>query len=158
DYAAGVGALQYNENAVSVRVGPGPKLGDAAAVTAEPAGSGVDIASTVTTSAEGTPTSLHTHRLPGSQRLNISGTIAAGTTPATLGVAVDTPTLFFVQALRSALIARGIDVRGAAVDIDDLLDPPAAGGTQVGTHRSPPLSTLAARLMKISQNQYAETL
>src|SRR5262249_53338004 len=33
-----------------------------------------------------------------------------------------------------------------------------AGGTQVGTHRSPPLSTLAARLMKISQNQYAETL
>ncbi len=73
-------------------------------------------------------------------------------------VSVDNPTLFFVSALRQALIAGGIDVRGAAADIDDLPDPPAGGGTQaLVSYRSPPLSTLAIRLMKISQNLYAET-
>src|SRR5207253_1653290 len=53
----------------------------------------------------------------------------------------------------------GIDVRGAAVDGDDLADPPVlARATPIVSHRSPPLSTLAIRLMKASQNQYAETL
>lgn len=155
DYAAGVGALQYNENAVRISVLPGPHPGDMAGISAEPAGSGVEVVSTVTTAAEGTTTSLNTHRLPGSQRLQIDGTIAVGSTR-TLDVAVDNPTLFFVQALRTALIARGIDVRGRAVDIDDVTDAPA-GGTTIDTHRSPPLSALGIRLMKISQNQYAET-
>ena len=50
-------------------------------------------------------------------------------------------------------------MRGAAVDIDDLADAPAGGDRlPLLVHRSPPLSTLAERLMKFSQNQYAETL
>jgi D-alanyl-D-alanine carboxypeptidase/D-alanyl-D-alanine-endopeptidase (penicillin-binding protein 4) len=74
-------------------------------------------------------------------------------------VSVDNPTLFFVSALRAALIARGIDVRGAAVDIDDVHGAPSSSdGTVVATYDSPPLSTLAVRLMKESQNLYAETL
>jgi D-alanyl-D-alanine carboxypeptidase/D-alanyl-D-alanine-endopeptidase (penicillin-binding protein 4) len=73
-------------------------------------------------------------------------------------VSVDNPTQFFVNALRAALIANGIDVRGPAVDIDDLGVAPATRGTPIVSYRSAPLSTLATRLMKISQNQYAETL
>ena len=74
-------------------------------------------------------------------------------------VSVDNPTIFFVNALRNALIARGIDVRGPAVDIDGIGDaPPSSGAMAVASHRSPPLSVLAVRLMKISQNLYAETL
>jgi D-alanyl-D-alanine carboxypeptidase/D-alanyl-D-alanine-endopeptidase (penicillin-binding protein 4) len=76
-----------------------------------------------------------------------------------LAVSVDNPTRFFVQALRRALIARGVDVRGPAVVIDDLsVKPDTAQALLINTHRSPPLSTLAVRLMKASQNQYAETL
>jgi D-alanyl-D-alanine carboxypeptidase/D-alanyl-D-alanine-endopeptidase (penicillin-binding protein 4) len=156
DYAAGIGALQFNENAVRVSVAPGPRAGDAAAVIAEPAGSGVEIVSTATTAAAESQATLSAQRLPGSQRLRIAGTIALGTSR-TLTVSVDNPTLFFVRAIRTALIARGIDVRGRAVDIDDIADSPQSSQTLVDAHRSPPLSEMAVRLMKISQNQYAET-
>ena len=71
---------------------------------------------------------------------------------------MDNPTLFFATALRNALIDAGIDVRGPAADIDDLPEAPSReGGTLIAAHRSPPLSVLAVRLMKDSQNLYAET-
>jgi D-alanyl-D-alanine carboxypeptidase/D-alanyl-D-alanine-endopeptidase (penicillin-binding protein 4) len=72
---------------------------------------------------------------------------------------VDNPTLYFVTALRDALIADGIDIRGPAVDIDEVADPPLRErGILLLTHRSPPLSTLAETMIKLSQNLYAETL
>jgi serine-type D-Ala-D-Ala carboxypeptidase/endopeptidase (penicillin-binding protein 4) len=159
DYAAGIGALQYNENAVRVTVAPGTAAGDQASVTVEPPGAGILVVNSIRTAAAATATSITTRRLPGRERLELGGTIPAGAATVALTVSVDNPTLFFVQALRRALIAQGLDVRGNAVDIDDV-----PGGTdlrrqtEVASHRSAPLSTLAIRLMKASQNQYAETL
>jgi D-alanyl-D-alanine carboxypeptidase/D-alanyl-D-alanine-endopeptidase (penicillin-binding protein 4) len=158
DYAAGVSALQLNENAVRVAIAPGPAAGDSAGISISPTGSGLAVVSAVTTAAAGTPTAIRTRRLPGSMRLELRGTIAAGASPAALNVSVENPTLFFATALRDALIARGLDVRGPAVDVDDIIDAPPRSATPIATHRSPPLSTLAVRLMKESQNLYAETL
>lgn len=159
DYAAGVGALQLNENAVRVTVAPGPAPGDAAAVSVDPPGSWIGITNAVRTSDAGSQPALDARRLPGNRQLEIRGSIAAGAAPAVLTMSVDNPTLFFVEALRRALIEHGIDVRGPAVDVGDLIDAPAApAGSPIATHRSAPLSTLAVRLMKASQNQYAETL
>lgn len=166
DYAAAVSALQFNENAVGVSIAPGPAAGDSAAIAIVPAGSGLEIVnnaitvsgdSRITVSGAPEPT-LKAHRLPGSMRLEITGPIPAGHAPVTLRVSVDNPTLFFVSALRAALIARGIDVRGSAVDIHDIVDAPQRPPAPIATRTSPPLSTLAGRLMKISQNLYAETL
>src|SRR4051812_27517161 len=158
DYdSAGVGALQYNENAVRVSIVPGPAAGDAAGVTLTPAGSGLTVASSVTTGAPGTPASIAPYRLPGSTRLTLAGSLAADAPPYTFRVSVDNPTQFFVTTLRSALIANGIDVRGPAVDVDDVRDAPAVSGAPLIAYRSAPLSELAVRLMKVSQNQYAET-
>ncbi|MGH9139740.1 MAG: D-alanyl-D-alanine carboxypeptidase/D-alanyl-D-alanine endopeptidase, partial [Vicinamibacterales bacterium] len=158
DDSAGVGALQYNESAVKVSVSPGPAIGDAAAISIVPAGSGLTILSSVTTGATGGRTSIGTRRLPGSMALELGGAIAAGAAPATMTVSIDNPTQFFVTALRSALIANGIDVRGPAVDIDDVRKAPRTVGEPIVSYRSAPLSELAVRLMKISQNQYAETM
>ena len=73
-------------------------------------------------------------------------------------VSVVNPTLYFVSALRTALIASGIEIRGPAVDIDDLADASAlASRTPLLIHRSAPLSELAVTMMKLSQNLYAET-
>ena len=155
---AGVGALQYNESAVRVTVTPGPAAGDAAGISISPSGSGLTIVNAVTTGAAGAATSINTRRLAGSMRLELNGAIAAGASPASMSVSVDNPTQFFVTALRNALIVNGIDVRGPAVDIDDLREAPVASGTPIVSYRSAPLSQLAVRLMKISQNQYAETL
>ena len=77
-----------------------------------------------------------------------------------LTMSVDNPTLFFVQALRATLIARrhrrarsgGRHRRSCRAAPRDRSHAPSP------SHRSPPLSALAVRLMKVSQNQYAETL
>jgi D-alanyl-D-alanine carboxypeptidase/D-alanyl-D-alanine-endopeptidase (penicillin-binding protein 4) len=140
DYAAGVSALQFNENAVRVTVGPGTAVGDWAGVAVSPTGSGLVVDSALTTSAAAAAPSITAHRLPGSSRLRLVGTVPLGAPPVTRAVSVDNPTQFFVNALRDALIAHGIDVRGPAVDIDDIRDVPARpGGTPVaaslGTRR-----------------------
>jgi hypothetical protein len=74
-----------------VTVAPGPSPGDAAAIAITPAGSGLTIVSSVTTGAAGTRTSIGTRRLPGSMKLNLGGTIAAGAEMSTLTVSVDNP-------------------------------------------------------------------
>lgn len=159
DYAAGVGALQFNESAVRVTIAPGPAAGSMAAVEASPPGGLTIDSEIVTGAAESTP-SIAALRLPGRNTLTLRGSIPAGARPVTRDVSVDNPSRFFVQSLRRALIAHGIDVRGAAVevgDIDEIQRPPAPTGRPLVTHRSAPLSALAVRLMKVSQNQYAET-
>jgi len=165
DYAAPASALQFNENAVRVSIAPGPAAGDSAAIAIVPPGSGLEIVnnavtvsgdSRITVSGAPEPT-LKAHRLPGSMRLEITGPIPAGHAPVSLRVSVDNPTLFFASVLRQALIARGVDVAGPAMDVDDVHDMPARPASPIASHRSPPLSTLAMRLMKASQNLYAET-
>src|SRR5205814_10309163 len=78
DYAAGVSALQFNENAVRVTVTPGPAAGDSAGITISPEGSGLAIESLVTTAASGSPTSIAARRLPGSMRLALHGDRKSG--------------------------------------------------------------------------------
>jgi len=157
DYAAGVGALQFNENAVRITVTPGPATGDSAAISVAPGGSGLNVTGNVVTGASSGAASITTRRLPGSTTLELRGSIPLGANPSTLAAAVDNPTMFFASALRNALIANGIDVRAEAADIDDLRPAPRIAGAPLATYRSPPLSALAERLMKVSQNQYAET-
>jgi D-alanyl-D-alanine carboxypeptidase/D-alanyl-D-alanine-endopeptidase (penicillin-binding protein 4) len=159
DYAAGVSALQFNENAAQLTVAPGAHPGDPAAVAVWPPGSGLAIDNKLKTGTAGTSTSIAAHRLAGSSRLTLRGSIPAGAAAVTRLVSVDNPTLFTVSALREALIAHGIDVGGPAVDVDDVKDAPlSVDAVPLITYRSPPLSELAVRLMKISQNLYAETL
>jgi D-alanyl-D-alanine carboxypeptidase/D-alanyl-D-alanine-endopeptidase (penicillin-binding protein 4) len=157
DYSAGIGALQFNESAVRVTLAPGPAAGDSAAISVAPAGSGLTVVNGVTTGAPGSPASIRTRRLPGSPTLEIRGSIPLGASSSTLQASVDNPTLFFAGALRHALIANGIDVRGPAVDIDDVRDATPVSADPLVSYQSAPLSALAVRLMKASQNQYAET-
>jgi D-alanyl-D-alanine carboxypeptidase/D-alanyl-D-alanine-endopeptidase (penicillin-binding protein 4) len=157
-YAAPVSALQYNENAVRLRIEPGAATGDAAVVSVAPEGSGLEIRNLITTS----PPSMAAHpleirRLPGSETLELRGTVPLGSEARSATVSVDRPTAFFVNVLRSALVARGIEVDGPAVAIDAAAAHSGTGPVLVD-YRSAPLSILALRMMKASQNLYAETL
>ena len=158
-YAAGVGALQFNENMARVTVAPGAAIGAPAVVTIAPPAAGLTVRSFLTTTAAGTAESVQTRRKPGSAELELRGSVPLGAAASVQTVSVDNPTMFFVTALRNALIEHGIDVRGDAVDIDNIRDAPSRDdGVTMISYRSPPLSALADRLMKMSQNQYAETL
>jgi len=161
-FAAGVSALQFNEGNVQLRIGPGDAVGDKAIVTALPATGGLFA------------DEPHRHRAarwrsdgPATAAARLVAARAARHAalrgrPFAQNVSVDNPTQYFVNALREALIADGIAVRGAAVDIDDVNDarpaPSHAGLAPIASYQSPPLSVLATTMMKLSQNQFAEAL
>lgn len=158
-FATGAGALQFNQNAARARITPGQAVSDPAIVELSPSYSGLSVRNQLTTVGAGEALAIDLRRAPESAVVAFRGSVPAGSAPFFRNVAVDNPTLYFVTALRDVLIANGIEVRGPAVDIDLIADPPGrADGAPLVSHRSPPLSALAATMMKLSQNLYAETL
>jgi serine-type D-Ala-D-Ala carboxypeptidase/endopeptidase (penicillin-binding protein 4) len=157
DYAAPVGALEFNENVAALAISPGPAAGSAPAVSLA-AGSGLELVNHATTGAEGSTSTLDFRRHLERPIVEVIGSIPAGAETVRRSVAVVNPTLFFAQSLRDGLVARGIAVSGEAVDFDDIAAelPPAERRVLVTT-QSPPLREMAAVLMKVSQNLYAET-
>jgi D-alanyl-D-alanine carboxypeptidase/D-alanyl-D-alanine-endopeptidase (penicillin-binding protein 4) len=158
-YAAGISALQFNEGQVRVTIGPGAAVGHPASIAVTPDGSGLIIRNSLKTTATNSPAFVGAHRFPGSSRLELRGSIPLGSGPAVHTVSVDNPTLFFVNALRAALVAHGIEVRGPAVDVDDVTAEPSRDtSVPLIAYRSPPLRSIATTLMKISLNFDAETM
>jgi D-alanyl-D-alanine carboxypeptidase/D-alanyl-D-alanine-endopeptidase (penicillin-binding protein 4) len=158
-YAAPSGGLSYNENVAVVRLSPGKAAGEPVRIDLAPPGHLLDVRNEVTTAAAGTATNIQLLRLPGSSRLVIRGSVAAGGNVVVRTAAVDNPTRFFVEGLRAALSERGIAVQGGAWDIDDVTDPPVPSGRRlIARHQSLPLSAIAGYFLKVSQNFYGETI
>ena len=158
-YAARVGALQFNEDVAELKVAPGVTEGDPPIVSLD-AGTGLTLENRAVTGPRVSIESIDFKRQSDRPVLEITGMIPASGKPVTRSVAVLNPTVFFAQALKDALIARGIPVSGKAVDMDDVapqLDLLAERRTIVSTE-SPPVRAIATVLMKVSQNLYAETL
>src|SRR6185295_4909283 len=133
--------------------------GALATITVGPAGTSLAVRNLVTTAADAVEKPITIRRVPGTTALEVRGSVSINAGRIVRNVSVDNPTIYFVSALRQGLTAAGIAVRGQAVDIDDLADPPSRQtGTTIISHRSPPLSELAQTMMRLSQNLYAETL
>jgi D-alanyl-D-alanine carboxypeptidase/D-alanyl-D-alanine-endopeptidase (penicillin-binding protein 4) len=158
DYAAPVGALQVNEDAVELDVTPAALPGAPASVVLLPPESGLLLESTVITSEAGTQADVEVERAPGSLLLRVNGSVPVGSRMLARHVAVENPTLYAARLFVSALTRRGIVVRDGAADIDDLTTGSVVAGPPLVVHRSAPLRDAALVLMKVSQNQYAETL
>ena len=163
-YASPIGALQYNENVAELTVTPGGTAGDPAAVRLE-AGSGLTVVNRVRTdppSESGQRGSIDVHRRVDRPELEVSGTIPVGSPAVTRVVAVVNPTLFFSQGVKDALVSRGIPVAGEAADGDEVAAELARNGVPslrvLHSTLSPTLHEIGTVLMKVSQNQYGETL
>lgn len=158
-YAAPVTALQYNENVAELVVAPGAVEGAPASVLVRPDGTGITIVNRTVTCPTGSERSIELRRLAGSDRLQVSGTLPLGSQQMVRTIAVDNPARFFAQALRNALVANGVTVRGEAMAARDMENPPDTSSVNaLFSRRSAPLSEIAKVLMKVSQNLYAETL
>ena len=161
-YAAPIGALQFNQGLVVLTIEPGHVAGEPATISMAPDGSQLTIVNRVTTSAPGEPRPIGLARLPTRRELIVSGSMPLDAEPYLRTAAVVNPTVFFVRALRAALVRHGIDVRGAAVDIDDLKQAEDGGATDPSHRRellrfsSGTLAEIGTVLMKDSQNLYAE--
>jgi len=158
-YAAGSSGLNYNENTAVIRIWPGATVGALARVELSPAGHGLVLSASVTTSPAGGTPSMSQFRQPGGDALMLSGTIPLGRAVVIRTAAVENPTQFFVNGFKAALDARGIFVRGGAWDIDALTGPPTTTSRRtIATRRSLPLSSLGAYFLKESQNFYGEAI
>jgi D-alanyl-D-alanine carboxypeptidase/D-alanyl-D-alanine-endopeptidase (penicillin-binding protein 4) len=147
-----------NENVVQATLAPGAAPGSSAQVTLAPDLHVLAVDNKVVTSAAGIQATVSARRPAGGTTLALSGTLPVDSAPLSRLVSVANPTLFFASALRAALISRGIEVDGPSVDIDDLPGARSERRTVLAVHHSAPLSQVAVRLMKDSQNLYADTL
>jgi D-alanyl-D-alanine carboxypeptidase/D-alanyl-D-alanine-endopeptidase (penicillin-binding protein 4) len=158
-YAAPVGALQYNESIAQLLVTPAATAREPAIVRLD-AGSGLTVLNRAVTGEPGSEPSIEYRRHLESPVLEVTGSIPAGGKTMARSVAVVNPTIFFAQALRDALVAKGITVTGDAADLDDIAAEAAWSVDRhvIATIQSPPLRDIATVLMKVSQNLYAEAL
>jgi D-alanyl-D-alanine carboxypeptidase/D-alanyl-D-alanine-endopeptidase (penicillin-binding protein 4) len=163
------GALQFNENLVRVVIAPAAAPGQPATVRLEPEGSGLTLRANVMTIAAPTtpvtpdpslPRALRVSRALGSSVLEVTGVIQVDANEISRQTPVLNPTIYYVNSLRDTLIRKGIEVSGAAVDIDDVTDEarPAAPLRTLFVHGSSPLSEIGKTFMKVSQNTFGETL
>ncbi|HXG88301.1 MAG TPA: D-alanyl-D-alanine carboxypeptidase/D-alanyl-D-alanine-endopeptidase [Vicinamibacterales bacterium] len=158
-YGAPVSALQYNENQVTLQIGPGMAPGDRAIISMTPLGSGLFIDHGVTTAAPNAANGVRLARVPGTSLLQVRGQIAVDAKPISVNAAVDNPTRLYVNAFREALARHGIFVSGTPIDIDDLRTVlKLSDATTLIDDRSPPLSEIIDVTNKWSRNIYAETL
>ena len=158
-YATPVSALTYDSNAVELAIRPGGTPGSPADLAVRPTDGGLIVENHVVTAPPGGQLSLELRRSPGTTRLVARGAVPVETAEFVRTVAVANPTDFFLHALQRALAAHGIALTGPVLDINDLNSlPDLSMGRVLISHRSAPLSDVAAPMMKLSLNLYAETL
>jgi D-alanyl-D-alanine carboxypeptidase/D-alanyl-D-alanine-endopeptidase (penicillin-binding protein 4) len=158
-YATAVGALQYNENTAQLVITAGAAAGEPGRVEVMPAGAPVTVRNAVITTPRSVPVALFIRPSPRGPSVDVRGTVPLNSVRHIRNVSVENPTLYFTNAMRRAIAANGIEVKGPTVDIDDLPVPPSLeGSAPLLVHQSAPLTSLAATMMKMSQNLYAETL
>ena len=158
DYAAPIGALEYNEDVATLTIRPGTGPGDAAALELTP-GAGLTLLHHVETGEAGSRTAIALDRRVDEAALDVRGSIAADAAPVTRPVAVVNPAHYFAHSLLLALTARGIAVDGLPADLAERGPELHPEPRRVLVESlSPPLRDIATVMMKVSQNLYAETL
>jgi len=160
-YSAQFGALQFNENYVDVKIVPPATLdGD------------VILIPNIETSyftlkddfeiVEKGYNKITLDRNFYSNEIVLGGQLVAGSDTTERTPTIDNPTKFYVHVLKETLEENGIVVNGSSIDCDEIDSWVHAPGDknyhELANYYSVPLSEVATRLMKRSQNMYAETM
>jgi serine-type D-Ala-D-Ala carboxypeptidase/endopeptidase (penicillin-binding protein 4) len=160
-YAAQFGALQFNENYVDVKiVAPADKRGEITLIPNCPS-SYYNLIDQITLVDTGS-SRVRVDREPNTNDIVFSGNLRVGSDTLELSPTIHNPSKFYVHVLKEVLTEKGIRVKGKAVDCDELPDwkhvLPEMSYRELASYRSVPLSEVLTRLMKRSQNMYAETM
>lgn len=161
-YGAEVSALTVNDNSVDLSVKPGASVGSPARITLGPSTPLVTIIDRTTTSERGTSRDLSVNRALGQNTIEIRGRLPIDDRGYTASLAVSRPSLLFATMLRAALERRGVVFTGQTrtVDASGRAEKPlpVSSLVEIAARKSPPLSVIAAQVLKPSQNLYAELL
>jgi serine-type D-Ala-D-Ala carboxypeptidase/endopeptidase (penicillin-binding protein 4) len=162
-YGAEVSALTVNDNSVDLSVKPGASVGAPARITVGPSLPLVTILDRTTTSERGTTRELSVNRPLGQNVIEVRGRLPIDDRGYTASLAVSRPALVFTTMLRSVLERRGVVFTGQTRTVDaqgraDGQPLQVSSLVEIAARKSPPLSVIAAQVLKPSQNLYAELL
>lgn len=161
DYGAPVSALILDDNSFAVTLRPASRAGELARIQVKPSLEYFTVDNRVVTTGGG-ERKIEWERKAAGRELHIWGTLPKGDAGITEELAVADPALYAAQALRDALLKRGVAVHGNAVALhrypDDVVgtnldSKPAA---VLAERDSPPLLELLQVTDKVSQNLHAE--
>ena len=156
-YGAGISALPINDNAVDVAVTPGPE-GFPCAVKVMPVNPVLRIVNQCKTAARGVANDLQITKKLDQNILEIKGSLPIGDRGFSGSIAISHPAEMFMALLRQRLQEKGVVITGQNRTVDAPATVTIAPAVEIAKLESPPLSTIAARTMKPSQNMYTETL
>ena len=156
-YGAETSALPLNDNAIDLSVKPGP-AGYSCAVKMEPYNPVVRIINQCITSAAGTLRTLKIEKKIDRNIIEITGSLPVGNAGFAGSVTVSRPAELFVALLKDRLIAKGVAVSGQTRAVNVKPSGQTEPMVEIAKLESPPLSIIAQKTMKPSQNMYTETL
>jgi serine-type D-Ala-D-Ala carboxypeptidase/endopeptidase (penicillin-binding protein 4) len=163
-----ISALTINDNAFTLRIEPGTRDGDPAALWLIPPQEVYRLDNRIRTVAAGGERRISFNRIPGSMDLRLWGTIPLRDRPQELLLSIADPALYAAMALRRALEDRGIAVDGPTVsqhrypsevrDLGQATPLPPEPGIELARRTSAPLLEDLRITNKVSQNLHAELL
>lgn len=156
-YGAEVSSLPVNDNAIDVSIAPA-KAGQPCVLNLKPANSVITLINKCVTSPDNTKRDISVQRSVENGPITVAGSIAANEKEILRSVAVTRPALLLVDLLKQRLTQKGVAVKGKvrlAISTDRV-----AGATpvEIAKLESAPLSVVALRTMKPSQNMFTETI
>ena len=155
-YGAEVAALTVEDNVLDLIVRPGPNMGDPCQITVNPGTTFVKFINQTKTAAKGASRSIAIYRPIGDNTVYLSGSLPLDSSNHTDAVTVHEPAGLFVSLLKDALERRGITVTGKPRGETHPLD--LSKLVELGSVRSRPLSEILSKMLKPSQNLYAQLL
>ena len=160
-YAAQFGALQFNENYVDVKIVPPATVDGQVILIPNIESSYFTLKEDFEIVEEGY-NKIYLNRDFYSNEITLSGQLVAGSDTTERTPTINNPTKFYVHVLKETLEENGIVVNGSPIDCDEIDNwvhaPLDKNYRKLANYYSVPLSEVATRLMKRSQNMYAETM
>jgi len=159
-YAAPVGALGFNDNAIDFHIQPGLSPGDPPVIDGEPASAFWTLENRAVTGPPGATKTFDLLREPGSNRVVAYGTLPLDAAPEVEYFAVVDPAAWAGTVFREVLERRGITVAGSVRTVADPERSPVASGAarRLAGWTSPPLARVVESINGRSQNWHAEQL
>jgi D-alanyl-D-alanine carboxypeptidase/D-alanyl-D-alanine-endopeptidase (penicillin-binding protein 4) len=155
-YGAEISALPLNDNAVDLSVMPGPS-GAACEVKVSPVNTIIRVVNQCLTTPSGTPRTLRIEKKVDRNILEITGTLPIGNPGFKRPVTVSRPAELFIAILKERLALKGVVVTGQTRAVKTRTSP-GEPAVEIARLESVPMSVIAAKTMKPSQNMYTETL
>ncbi len=161
-YGAEVSALPILDNAVDLAIKP-TKVGSPCNIQILPINSQFAISNRCTTAAAGTKRELTVTKKLDQNILEISGVFAIDDKGYRSSIAASRPAKLFADLLRQVLVQKGVKISGQNVVIGAIDKLPQAVASsvppvEIARFESAPLSIVAAKTMKPSQNMFTETI